>query len=679
MQSRRPWFARNAGRALFRWSTLGLWVCPGLGSALGFGPADPLATLGQPLDLSVAVTLEAGEMLSPECVSAEVVIGARRLPPPLVRTVVELAGRTAARVRVQTLDKVDEPIVQVELAVGCSNRIERRYVVLADPPGMGVAVPLSLQSGLPDAAVLAAAAPAFEAAERKAAAAVGWPRALAPVESVRPAASRPALTPKRQHPLEAAQRADAEPAPALPRLQLEGAELSARRVSSAPESLAVTQAMMAVAEAASAAQAAASAAAASALRVRVLEQELAQQRSEAKASLDLVKTLRAQPAVAQAAPGWAWSASLVALLLAVLAAWLAWRLAKLQAAQRALWLQTATAMGAAESSTSAADIARVDAPAPPAELVSRDSPGTETRSAEGDLGPPDAVWPPLPSTLPPAPPRETGSALQAQTLDLRFAARAWIPEAGAPPPEAPTLRADTQAVLGRSAEAAPRDVSIEELIDLEQQAEFFMVLGQEEAAVDLLMEHLRSTGGASPLPYLKLLEIHQRRGDHAAYERMRQRFNHRFNAYAPDGDVDLTSGRSLEDYPGIVPRLQQVWGRPLEAMAELEALLFRKRRGELFELPAYREVLFLYGVARDLLDRDAVDSGSVDVLLPLNDGGVDDIQALGARHGFERDADGDSLLPGDPGPTLPADLAHPGSDRRPIMLAPFDFKPDPRP
>ncbi|HRD95045.1 MAG TPA: hypothetical protein PLA97_01420, partial [Rubrivivax sp.] len=150
---------------------------------------------------------------------------------------------------------------------------------------------------------------------------------------------------------------------------------------------------------------------------------------------------------------------------------------------------------------------------------------------------------------------------------------------------------------------------------------FFVVLGQDEAAVDLLVEHLRTTGGGSPLPYLKLLEIHHRLGDRAAYERTRTRFNHRFNAFAPEWGADLHGGRSLEDYPGVVPRLQQVWHRPLDAMAELEALLFRKSRGELFELPAYREVLFLYSLARDLMDREVTETGSVDLLLPLSDGG----------------------------------------------------------
>jgi pilus assembly protein FimV len=201
---------------------------------------------------------------------------------------------------------------------------------------------------------------------------------------------------------------------------------------------------------------------------------------------------------------------------------------------------------------------------------------------------------------------------------------------------------------------APRDVSIEELIDLEQQAEFFVVLGQDESAIDLLVEHLRSTGGGSPLPYLKLLEIYRRRGDREAYERTRARFNHRFNAYAPEWEADPLQGRTLEDYPDVMPRLQQVWVRPLDAMAELEALLFRKSRGELFDLPAYREVLFLYALARDLLDREAADTGSVDLLLPLTAAGMEGGRAASQT---DRWASLDSGFGDDASrPTAPVDL-----------------------
>ena len=100
----------------------------------------------------------------------------------------------------------------------------------------------------------------------------------------------------------------------------------------------------------------------------------------------------------------------------------------------------------------------------------------------------------------------------------------------------------------RSRHPPRRELSVEELIDLEQQADFFVVLGQEDAAIDLLMGHVRSSGGASPLPYLKLLEIYRRRGDQDAYERVRERFNRRFSAYAPDWNSDLVEGRTLDDY-----------------------------------------------------------------------------------------------------------------------------------
>jgi pilus assembly protein FimV len=174
-----------------------------------------------------------------------------------------------------------------------------------------------------------------------------------------------------------------------------------------------------------------------------------------------------------------------------------------------------------------------------------------------------------------------------------------------------------------------RDVSIDELLDLEQQAEFFIVLGQDEAAIELLVEHLRSSGGTSPLPYLKLMDIYRRRGDEAAYARTRDRFNHRFNAIAPGFGADLRQGRALETYPEVIAQLQRSWPRSVDAMAELETLLFRSDGSQLFDLPAYREVLFLYSLARDLLEHGEAAAPRIDVLLPLADGA--DFRNTGTR------------------------------------------------
>ena len=168
-------------------------------------------------------------------------------------------------------------------------------------------------------------------------------------------------------------------------------------------------------------------------------------------------------------------------------------------------------------------------------------------------------------------------------------------------------------------EVPRRAVSAEELIDLEQQAEFFVTLGQDDAAVDLLLNHIGSAGGISPLPYLKLLEIHRHRADREAYERVREQFNQRFNAYAPAWEDRHAPARSLEDDADVLARLQAAWQTPARAMGVLEPLLFRQGTSEpVFDLAAYREVLFLYEVARDLAEHESRPS-TVDFELPLED------------------------------------------------------------
>jgi hypothetical protein len=180
----------------------------------------------------------------------------------------------------------------------------------------------------------------------------------------------------------------------------------------------------------------------------------------------------------------------------------------------------------------------------------------------------------------------------------------------------------------------PRPVSVEELLDLEQQVEFFLVLGQDQAAVDLLLSHVRSTGGANALPYFKLLEIYRQQGDEEAYERTRERFNQRFNACAPNWGGDLSGGRGLADYADVLARLQRAWSQPIRAVAELESLLLRRADLEPFDLPAYREVLMLHALVLDLPAKpvagptamlphavQAVQAGDgVDLLLPLDEG-----------------------------------------------------------
>jgi len=611
-------------RPLSPWFAAALTVVSVEISAAGFGAGSSTTQLGQTLEFVVPVRTEPGEVVDAACVAAEVVVGERRLPAPLVRTVVETVSGELSRVRVLTSQAVDEPVVNVALSLGCPPRLSRRFVVFAEPPMTAAPPALTQVSPIPitpagqpfgQPALPPAAAPAAPASGAEMPS--GQPPAATPSTAPPPAAAAASAPrsgqravlraraptgaatarPPRPRPSQPAV-ADARPPaprPARPRLQLEPAEPPR-----APQAEAIAQAMEAVAQAASAARAAEAAASAAAARIATLERTVEQLRSEARSSQEQAAQLRQRLAASEETSRWMLPLGAAVLVLGALAGWLGWRLTALQRERRADWrVPSSTPITPTQAADTVADT-RLNAPT--TSFVTVPAVGAAPAGARWHRGTP--AWPPPAAA--PVDPWVSSDLGQTEAQPLADT-RSEVTKTQPLPP------------LAATDEGAPRDVTIEELIDLEQQAEFFVVLGQDEAAIDLLMEHLRSTGGGSPLPYLKLLEIYRRRGDHEAYERTRARFNHRFNAYAPEWGADLAAGRSLDDYPGVVPRLQQVWPRPLDAMAELEALLFRKSRGELFDLPAYREVLLLYSLARDLLDRKAADTGNVDFLLPMSE------------------------------------------------------------
>lgn len=610
-------------------------LAAGEASAIGWGRAPQSAVLGQVLDFPVTLRLDPGDIIEPRCVSAEVLIGDQRLPPPAVRVGVDNPNPETLAIRVLTDRVVDEPVVTVQVAVGCPTRMSRRFVLLADPPSLAAA-PLPM---LATAATVAAMPPVTVAAGEAAAP----PRATAAAPA--PAAESP---PVRRAPPPPRKPRKPAPAPAeapVARLKLDDAAPvgkvdPAAAAASATES-AVAEAFQAVAAAASAARAAASAASAAEARIATLEQTVSQLRVEANANRDTIAQLRTR--LAQADRGGRWTLPLLVAVvgLLALAVWMALRMRRLDAERVRAWRAAAAAQNERPATpTSQLPMVTTEIPVPPTLPPSPPSPPYPSRPA--------VVGAPAPLVAPPPDDRDLDIALD--TTDV-------LPVGSVADP------------------GSPRDVTIEELLDLEQQAEFFIVLGQDDAAVDLLVHHLRDTGGGSPLPYLKLLEIYRRRGEREAYERTRARFNHRFNAYAPEWEADLLTGRSLEAYPGVIPRLQQVWPRPMDAMAELEALLFRKSRGDLFDLPAYREVLFLYSLARDLLDREAADTGNVDLLLPLADGGEFSSTSPHPYLQVERDSVFDPGLPVDR-PTAPVDLdlSQPGEGGPDSIVQPLNPK-----
>ncbi len=162
-------------------------------------------------------------------------------------------------------------------------------------------------------------------------------------------------------------------------------------------------------------------------------------------------------------------------------------------------------------------------------------------------------------------------------------------------------------------------VTADALIDLEQQAEFFVALGQEDTAVDLLDGFSRGAGGACPMPYLMLLAIHRRRGDRDAHTEVRERYEKRFNRSSPTWDRQPAEATSITDHVDEMRRIESVWGDPPAAMRLVESLLVHGGTpAEAFDLHCLGELQFLYLLARDHSEIEPPPAEPVDLLLPLS-------------------------------------------------------------
>ncbi|MFN3303866.1 MAG: hypothetical protein ACK44A_09120, partial [Roseateles sp.] len=201
---------------------------------------------------------------------------------------------------------------------------------------------------------------------------------------------------------------------------------------------------------------------------------------------------------------------------------------------------------------------------------------------------------------------------------------AWPPALAVAPVAVPTpspAMATTQPLPTRAADVpvlAQEPTLADELLDLRQQVDFLQLLGQQDAAADLLAARLkRSDLGAMPL--LMLMEMCQQRGEPEAFAELAGQFERQIGAPAPDWAQSLARGRGLDACTSVIAHLQVVWSDPAAAMQMLQDLIARGGGPgvQQFELPAYGDLLMLYGVARDLFET-AQRSDGVDFMLPLD-------------------------------------------------------------
>jgi hypothetical protein len=180
-----------------------------------------------------------------------------------------------------------------------------------------------------------------------------------------------------------------------------------------------------------------------------------------------------------------------------------------------------------------------------------------------------------------------------------------------PPPESiPPLSSRERARFSVSVPFVARTVKVPELLDLQQQVEFFSSLGQQERAIALLRKHLVNNVKTSALVYLDLLDLYHQCDNEMEYEILRADFNRVFNTQIAPFDSYTAAGRGATAYEDVLARIQVVW--PTRQVFEvIDDALFREPgdAAQVLSLEAYRELLLLHAVAREINELDAGGAG----------------------------------------------------------------------
>lgn len=581
--------------------------------AWGFGKAQASVVLGAPLDFSVGLRLDAGESL-PDCVSAEVTVGEIPVPRSAVSSALDALGGVPA-IRVRTLVAVEEPLVMVQISAGCTSRMTRRFTLFADPPGhlAGPAVA--------NAEALQGAAAAGQAPGRGVLPAT--PAAQAAALAVRPSAAATAALARGP---DAPAASGATPtlggtgsaARAAGRSGAGGAVRSARTPRprlqlDAPVLMTGTGvaggALQAAQDAALSARAAASAAQLQAVEMRKSIEALRQEaQANREALVRLTQALQEAHGTAEQIR-WLWG-GLAALGSLSLVLFLRSRRLQRGGGPTVWWSTASAAPESGPGASASTEALPVQAPAvtlpttePKTDLFTDASVALDApmQTHHGRASAP-AVQPP--SYLQPLPSEEDRTADDSRLVEPQQAANAEA--------------IDLQATSGT--------VSIDGLLDLEHQVEFYTLLGQRESALNLLLDHVVHTAGPYLLPHLQLLELLRQSSDESGYEAERVRLHQRFALTWPAWNQPNVSYRQLEDVPELLLEIQQVWPDPARALVLLERLLRTSDIQAALHPAVHSDLLLLFSLSRDLREQPMSGGGqAVDLLLPLQDSAFEDM------------------------------------------------------
>lgn len=585
----------------------GLWVVAASASALSLGGSRGTVVLGAPIDLAFEVQPDAGADVASSCIAAKVLAGDTPIADNRVRVtpLPEAAGRAPA-VRVQVPTAVDEPVVTVTLSAGCSGRKTRTYTFLTELPAA-----VARSTSPVDVSRLGASPALVDGNQGRAAAVPGGP-------AVTPSAS-PSRAPRAR--AVAPPRAADSAAPAVPRARVEPRKPTVARSAPAdapaqrsrlvveplevwldsPVALKASPTLSATPSEEPSTQRAEAAALWKSLntqpqdsqpdtdRLKALEGEVAALRQQAARDREAAAQMQQQAALAEQDR---FSSSVVYGLAAVLA------LALLAVAW--LWSRLRnTTEKAVQSWRDSVALGKRDATAAHEEAL-------------GLTPQPEDTWSP-PETLP------HPSGLVAESVHAPLEEFAAAVSASAPVPSAPlasaaagapTAPSKAPAVGGVSPAAAPitahaptggqHIVNPEELFDIQQQAEFFISVGEHQQAIEVLRKHIAEHRETSPLAYLELLRLYHTLSRVEEFNQLRAQFMQSFNAQVPEFAGFHRTGRMLYHYTDALAAIEAQWTSS-SVLDLLETFLFRRSGSsavEPFDLAAYDDLLLLLSIAQ---------------------------------------------------------------------------------
>ena len=639
--------------ALIVWS-----MTASVGYALQLGKHRGAAVMGQPLNITVQATVDSADELTAGCVEAEVFYADSRVQKSRVRVSTEKStvNTQDAVIRIQSSQPIDEPVVTVYLRSICQQKLEKRYVVLADmlsEPAASASplAPLAPSQrgstaipGVPSATTAAAAAAEREARQsqreaRRSEREARRAERVANAGTTQPAAAQinSAVNKKSLASAEKAQKLE-KPAKQTSRLKLEPLDLLAERDPALKSS-----AELRSAPSTDPAQRAAAAALWRAIaaqpedilndsqKLKTLESAVSALQVQMKQNQQGMLVLDEDVKKAQAER---FANPLVyglALLLFLAAAGLLWLLRKWSwsassdTAVQPWWRRsTSQRIGWADSAIGS----KSDG------LGSQPESGVGYPTSSGSDSPPPSSFLDLDLSDASASPARRSTAIGKQEA-LAFKAAASLHRAPARR-EASTRK--SRGGFAVSSANAVRVVDAEELFDVQQQADFFVSLGQRDQAIEVLRLHIEDSEQTSALVYLDLLDLYHQTGQELEFEAFRLEFNARFNAEMPAFDAysAATDSEGLLGYPTAISRIIALWPSP-KVVTVIEESLFRQADSThpTFDLEAYRELLLLYAIIKDILHAQASGKAKVDTVVfpritatgPIGFGATDDFQA----------------------------------------------------